>query len=156
MITENGRYRGRPVSAACGPASTGNMQVGVAFEIVGTGDTLTWYGSFASDKSEEIALRGLRACGWTGVDLSDFAPGKPLPAGFDREVELVIEMDWNDRRGRTEPKIKFVNDGGGLAMKNTLAGEELKAFAARMRGRLMAADRRLGTTPKQRDSDIPF
>jgi hypothetical protein len=138
MIAE-GTYRGKPVQAALGLTGNGKEQIGVLFEFIDPpGQRLTWYGFFTEDTYART-IEALRFCGWQGQDLSDFVDGKPLPAGFDQEVELVVEHQ--EYQGKVSARVAWVNSGGGLALKTALTDDQARAFAARMKGKIIALDR---------------
>jgi hypothetical protein len=144
MLNE-GNYRGKPVRAALGLTSTGKEQIAVQFELVEpAGTRMTWYGFF-TDAATERTVESLRHCGWRGDDLSEFAEGRPLPAGFDQEVELVVKHE--EYQGKTNARIAFVNGGGGLAMKEALTADQATAFARRMKSKIGAFDRAAGRAP---------
>jgi hypothetical protein len=140
----NGTYRGRAVDGGLGKAGNGNEQVAISFELLGDGPEkglhVTWYGSF-SEKAEEITFKALRACGFTGIDLTvidNFAT-----SGLNaNEVELVIEQE--EYNGKTQTKVKWVNATRGLALKTRLEPAEASSFAARMKAKLLAFDQANG------------
>lgn len=147
MIREAGTYQGRPVSAVIGTAGTGTEQIAVKFELLDVpGEFLTWYGFF-TEKSFEITVKALRSCGWTGSDLTEFEYGRlSLPADMNKDVELVVEMQaGND--GLQRPKVLWVNAGGGMGMKNPMKAGDARAFAARMRAKILAFDQAQGSAP---------
>jgi hypothetical protein len=153
MLAE-GTYRGRPIRAALGVTGTGKEQIGVQFELQDPpGQRMTWYGFF-TDGTFDRTIEALRACGWTGSDLSEFG-GETLPAGFDQEVELVVKHE--EYNGKISARIAFVNSGGGLAMKEALDPTQAKSFAARMKGRILALDQSAGrkTQARPRNSGAP-
>jgi hypothetical protein len=143
-MVQAGTYRGKPVRAALGLASTGTEQIAVQFEFVDPpGERLTWFGFF-TEKATERTIESLRHCGWRGDDLSVFVEGQPPPEGFDQEVELVVTTE--QYQGKTQTRIAFVNGGGGMAMKNALDADQAAAFAKRMKSKIGAFDRAAGRT----------
>lgn len=142
---ENGTYKAKPLGAVLGETGTGKEQVGIEFEVVlGEDETgiqtgrITYYGTF-TDKAMEITLKALRTSGWRGDDLADLSSvgGEGAP-----EVSLVIENE--EYKGKWSSKVKWVNSPGGLAMKNPITGDKAKAFAARMRGQVLAHNKTAG------------
>src|SRR6185312_4767180 len=116
------------------------------------GKRLPWYGGFSTEitgnakKSPcERTFETLRTCGWQGDDLSDLT-------GIDaNEVEVVIEIDTYE--GEERNRIKWVNQpGGGAALKNVMAPDARKAFAAKMRGQAL---RSKGAAPQQQSQQRP-
>jgi hypothetical protein len=167
---EDGRYRARGVTAALGRTSTGKEQVAVEFELLDAegnpGPHITWFGYF-TDATYERTIEALRHCGWEGDDLANLS-------GVDaNEVSLVIKAE--EYNGKWTPKVQFVNapGGGGLALREQLSAEEARAFAAGMKGRILAlkqggprkptpgsAKARVGgytpEPPPHGDDDMPF
>lgn len=133
--------KGRAQEWAYGRTSQGHTQIAVAFAILDgehAGRTLTWFGHF-TEKTVDRTLDSLRHCGWDGDDPSDLT-------GLDRnEVQLVI--DDEEYNGQTRTKIQFVNRLGGLALKDQLSPDEVRAFAARLRGRAVAHKQKYGGQP---------
>jgi hypothetical protein len=119
-------------------------QIAVQFELVEpAGERRTWYGFF-TESTIENTVKSLRACGWNDPnnDLSVFTEGSPLPAGFGLEVELVIEQE--EYLGKVRDRIRWVNGGGGLALKRALTKEQATAFAARLGRQISALDKLQG------------
>lgn len=165
MQMENGTYKAKAIGGGLGETSKGAEQVAVEFSLLDEGFNgwrITWFGFF-TEKTTESTIRALRTCGWQGTDLTDLT-------GIDtNEVLLVIENETYD--GKTSPKVRWVNPlGGGLALKNPMAPDKAKAFAARMRAQIAAVDatsgqRRTSTKPAgmntnepppHTDNDMPF
>ncbi len=141
MLPE-GRFKARAIEGGLGESSEGNPQVGVRFTILDEefhGEEITWFGSFSRNKGQgtktpfERTIESLRACGWKGDDLSNLE-------GIDaNEVSLVVEHD--NYNGKILAKVKWVNRAGGLALKAPMSADKAKAFAAKMRGEVIAASR---------------
>ncbi len=170
-----GTYPAFAIEGGLADSSEGNPQAAVCLEIADgdhKGQQITWYGSFSKNKGEgtktplERTIDSLRTCGWAGDDLSD------LSSISGAEVSIVIEHDeW---KGETKAKVKWINRKGGLAVKTPMSAEKAKAFAAKMRGDVIAATRATGTPapkpaastkkpgrpdtdpPPLGDDDIPF
>jgi len=156
-----GTYRARGVTAALGLTSKGSEQVAVELTLLegeNEGKSITWYGYF-TDKTTERTLDSLRHLGWEGDDLADLT-------GIDRnEVNVVIE-DEQDDRGEYRSRVRWINRAGGLALKERLQGDQLKAFSARMKGAVLAHKQKSGAPrsngngggqrrPPSRGSDRP-
>lgn len=144
-MIEAGKYYARAVGAAVGKANTGTDQIAVQFEITSagefTGHSITWYGYF-TDAAFNRTIESLRTAGWKGTDLADLSDFGP-----DNQTvcEIVIEHE-PDQNGKLRARVKWVNreNGGGPALKNQLAGNDLKSFAARMKGKIVAFDKQAG------------
>jgi hypothetical protein len=147
-MLDAGIYRARAIEAALGETDTGKEQVAVRFELLDVeGQQITWYGYF-TDKTLETTFKALRTAGWRGQDLSDLSDlcGQDTP-----EVNLVVEHE-TDQQGKVRARVRWVNGTGGLALKKALDANKAKAFAARMKGKLVAYDRTAGSPkppPKQ-------
>jgi hypothetical protein len=170
MIPE-GTYRARAVEGALGRTSKGTEQVALQFTVVDgeqKGHSITWYGYF-SEKTLERTLESLEYCGWEGDDLSDLT-------GIDRnEVSIVVEHE-QDEQGQVRARIRWINSGGGIAMKERMDEGDAKAFAQRMRGAVLGrragkpthaaggaqqrqtrqSQQRPQQAPPPTDDDIPF
>jgi hypothetical protein len=139
-----GTYRGAAVEAALSTTSRGTPQVAVRLRLVDPpGQTITWYG-FLTDAAIDRTVESLRHMGWQGTDVRDFLAERPLPEGFDQEVEIVVEHE--EYEGKTQARVKWINSGGGLAVKNALTEQEADAFAAKMSRHIAALDRAAGRT----------
>lgn len=132
-----GTYRARAVGqdgVQYGFTGTGNAQLAVEFELLEEGERVTWFGVFAPGKSSDIAMRALRAAGWTGDDLND------LVGLGSTEVELVIEdEEWN---GKVRTRVRWVNvpgAGGRVELQSKMNDAQRRAFAERMRSQAIAS-----------------
>jgi hypothetical protein len=136
-ILSPGNYRAKASEWAIGQASTGTMQIGVSFDLLDLpGQRITWYGFF-TDSTLKTTVKALRTMGWEGSDPSEFADrGGRLDTN---EVQLVVEHE-QDKNGETRARARWVNPAGGLAMKSVLQGNDLKAFGAQLRGKILALD----------------
>lgn len=132
-----GHQKARAREWALGRAGTGTEQVAVDFELVETGEHITWYGSL-SDKAFDRTIESLRHCGWEGDDLSDLA-------GLNTN-EVSLDIDWDDYNGERRLRVNWVNRPGGVALKDQMSNDEARAFALRMKSRIAS----IGKTPKPR------
>jgi hypothetical protein len=141
----NGTYRATAESADLSFTSSGKEMISVGFRLIDTGARLIWRGFF-TEKTTERTFESLRACGWTGDDVSNvtFPPGN--------EVEIVVENETY--KDKTYPKIQWVNAIRGASVQNAMDPLQAKSFAARMKGALVAFDQKNGGPPKK--DSIPF
>ena len=156
-----GTYKGVPTRAVLGMTSTGKEQIAVEFDFLEMpGTKLTWYGFF-TDQTFDRTIQALRDCGWTGTDLGEFSSGT-LPPGMDKQVELVVKVEeYPAGSGQMRDKIAFVNSSGGLMVKTALSPDKAMAFAARMKGRIAAFDKKVASAPpaakkQAKVEDSPF
>lgn len=112
-----------------GKTKTDKVQVAIPFRIEEgqhAGHTITWFGFF-TEKARERTLESLRFCGWKGNDLANLGP-------LDQQVEIVVDEEEYDGKVRT--KVQWVNrlGSGKVKLNETLDPNELRTFAAEMRG----------------------
>jgi hypothetical protein len=132
------KKRARAIGAAIGKASTGTHQIAIEFEFLDETGGITYYGPL-SDAAFDYTMKAIRAAGFQGDDLANLES----LCGETPEVVLVIEPE--EYNGKTTRKVKFINSAGGLALKDALQGDELQAFARKMKGKVVAYDRSAGT-----------
>jgi hypothetical protein len=147
-----GTHRARPVDAMLGMTGTKKEQIGVMFEHVETKERITWYGYF-TDGTFERTIESLRYLGWGGDNLADFHRG--LPTGVDNEVDIVVEDETDERDGTVRRKVRWINSGGGVAIKDVLDDDQVRSFSARMRDRVAALQAIKGAPPKTAPSSRP-
>lgn len=173
-ILEAGRYRAKAREWDLGKASTGTVQLGVSFDLLDRpGQSIAWYGFF-TEAALKTTVKAMRSMGWQGSDPSECAASG---GGLDaNEVLLVVEHE-QDQDGQLCARVRWVNSMGGLGMKEQLQGQDLKAFGAQLRGKILALDpsrasqhaaakpapQRPAAQPQRRpepppadDGDIPF
>jgi len=177
-------YRARAAGpASFAPSNNGNMQIAVPMTVTQgdhAGETITWISTFHDtvDKKgmngEDRIIESLQFMGWKGDDLAELADvtDEQAQALMPEEVDIVCDVDTYE--GNTRLKVKWVNRAGGgrFAFKEPLSGNNLKQFAAQMRGKIRGAQGSTransrpangGTQPthpnapgSRRDDDIPF
>lgn len=143
---QKAKYIARAVGAPTfAPASTGNMQICVPFEITQgefAGETQSWLGTFTDNTSERI-IESLGHMGWQGEDLSDFdgMTDEQAMQALPNEVELVCDVEpartHNGKQYEARLRINWVNRVGGgrfvFDEETRLTGQSLKQFGAKMR-----------------------
>ncbi len=164
MIENPGKYLAKcvddPSAVRFGRAKTGSEQIALTFALVDDsgrvdhGATIDWVGSFANDKSTEITIKALRACGWTGNDLTD------LRGINDLEVELDVQLE--EYQGEQRLRVRWVNKPGGGRIKfaDELDQRSRQALAARLKQRAAAiaptGGQRAPGRPSAGGDNIPF
>lgn len=144
-MIEQGTYKARGVSGALGMTGTGKEQVAIELEILEgepKGQRVTWHGYF-TDATFDRTIESLRLLGWQGTDLSDLS-GVGL-----NEVSIVIEHEQYD--GKTRARVQWINAVGGIALKERLDPGQAAAFAARMKGKILALGQAAANTPTPHD-----
>jgi hypothetical protein len=147
-LIPEGTWKCRGISYALGYTSADGEQVGVEIMLLPDqhedvdGRHLTWYGQF-TEKAEPFTLKSLRVLGWKGDDISDLSGIVDGP-----ECEAVIGHE-QDLQGEWRHRVRFIQalGAGGVAMKSKMNEDQAKAFAERMRGRVLAMSRATAATP---------
>jgi hypothetical protein len=145
-----------------GLSSTNTKQVLITFEIErgdAKGQKVPWFGYF-TDKSWERTIQSLRYMGFKGNDLSTLDAQT-----LDQIVSLSVEeSEWD---GKTHMRVSWVNElgGGGVKLANPMAANDLRHFAAQMKGRVGGIPESTAPTNNAAndpapgaplDDDIPF
>lgn len=129
-----GTYRATAIRATLGESKTGKEFVAVDFELDdGAATQIQWRGFF-TEKTADRTFESLRACGWKGDDLGDIT----FPDG--NAVHLVIEDE--EYEGKTHSRVQWVNAIRGPSVKGEMDANARKAFAAKMRGAIIAFDKK--------------
>jgi hypothetical protein len=139
MYENQEKKRARAINAAVGKASTGTHQIAIEFEFLDEAGGITYYGPL-SEAAFEYTMKAIRTAGFVGDDFADLSS---LCDGQAPEVVLVIGPE--EYNGKVTRKVKFINSAGGLAMKDALQGNDLEAFARKMKGKVAAYDRSAGS-----------
>ena len=142
---KNGTHKPKPIRAILGESGTGKEEVGVEFEIdAGDGppERIWWYGFF-TEAATPWTLKALRTCGWLGSDLSDLSTINP-----DNGADIEIVVEEEEYEGKVRQKVKYINGGAGVGMKKPLDSAEAKAFAAKMKGAILALEGGSKPAPK--------
>lgn len=165
IIDTEGTYRVKVVSKDFCKSSKGAEQLAIGYEVVEgpqAGHHLTDFLSF-SDKALQYTEKKMRVLGWQGVDLAD------LSTLGSNEVEIVCATEVYE--GVSRMKVKFVNAiGSGGAKIDALDDAAKKAFAARMRAKIVGLNAAQAKAPAAKqskpagreeppppdDGDIPF
>lgn len=131
-------------------------QVVMSFELIPPDEEAGMFTSYFGSLSEEANDKGnrpidwtinaLRACGWTGDDLSEL-PALAEDDKLTQIIELVTEhkrtkAGANGEPGKLISVVKFVNrpgSGGKIKIERAMEGDELKDFGRRFRTSVSAA-----------------
>lgn len=144
------RVKAKAVSGVLTTTKDGKPQIALSFELLEddpAGHMVSWFGGFSTDKAEAFTHKALRTAGWTGVDLMDLSTIEEHQA----EVYLVIGPETysaKDDQGQPitktiEHKVKYVNSLDGPMAIASMDEAQAKAFAAKMKGRMLALDQEL-------------
>lgn len=143
-----GTYAAVPVSAVLAETSKGTPQVAVLFEFhegddpKGPPRTITWYG-YLSDRAIARTVEGLRACGWTGTDVSDLSS-----IGATGEACSIVVEHEPDLQGVPRARVRWVNAGRrSPAVRGQMTPEKARHFSAALRGRIAALAPAVLTAP---------
>ncbi len=118
-----------------GYTKNGHEQIVIDFELLNEGyegQRVQWFGTFANEKSIEIAVKSLRACGWQGDNLTDLR-------GIDQN-EVELDIGFEDFDGKRRMKVRWVNrpGSGRVVLKEVMGEREKQALAKRLRGAILA------------------
>jgi hypothetical protein len=143
MLAE-GKYRARAVewSQVTENERTGNEEIRTLFQITeegpDSGSNITWRGYFTEGTAERT-IESLRYMGWTGNDITDIQ-------GLDaNEVQLVIKHE--EYEGKPQAKVAWVNRLAQVYMGQPMSADKKKAFAARMKGLVVASAQGTRSSP---------
>jgi hypothetical protein len=132
-------YRGRALTFCYGYTSKGNEKIDVLCEIVQEGwegQQITWTGYF-TPSTEQRTLESLRHMGWEGDDLLE------LHGIGTKEVDLVI--DTEEYNGKRYSRVQWVN-APGISLAGAMSPDAQKAFAARMRAKVLGSAKPAGSS----------
>lgn len=143
--------RAKAVGAGFGKSSKGNIQLAIQCEVVDheqhSGEPIAAILHF-TDATQARSIESLQHFGFASDDLSLLED-----IGHDKATELlpnVVELVCapEEYNGAWTLKVKWVNrpGAGRFAFKEPLKGNDLKAFAAQMKGALKNAR---GAAPRQ-------
>ena len=136
QIIDPGDYRAKSIGAELGKSSKkGTDQITIRFSLLDFPQQTIDYRGYFSEAAFDITMRQLRAAGFKGDNLADLSS---LAEEVSPEVVLVVEHE--DYQGKTYARVKFINDPT-VQVSRALDAGEAKAFAARMRGRIVAFDK---------------
>lgn len=146
MTSMAGTHRARAVEGGLDASKNGTEQMAVRFLITEgefKGRYITWFGFF-TDKTTDRTLEALRYCGWHTDDLTN------LDGITDNDVDLVIE-DEQAEDGEWRSRVRWVNQPGGRALKSRMDEGSKVAFAARMKGAVVAHRQKTAPSTERRE-----
>jgi hypothetical protein len=154
-LLPEGNYTAHASEVVLGKTQTGKPQVAVKCEIETPGfegRSIVYYG-FLTDAALAYAVDSLRAMGWEGNDLSDLSSITP-------QNKFSLSVEHETYEGKTRAKVKFI--GSGAIVKDVMAPDEVRLFAASLKSKIAALSANGATvkTPKAKPEtaggDIPF
>jgi hypothetical protein len=145
---------GRGVQAVLAETGTGRREVAVEIECIDgdlKGTSITAHLMFGDEIVDEERQKSmtdkvfdqLEAMGWEG-DLTDLS-------SIAKNV-IRFGVKHEDYQGQTRAKVSWIGRAGGMAVKNRLTSEQAAAFAAQMKGKILARKRN-GGSPAQQPKD---
>lgn len=130
-MIDAGKHRAVAVKGELGESKSGTPHVAVEFQLLEEGSFIFWYG-YLTEKTQVRTVESLRACGWTGNDLSRDLMAEGLGS---KEVELdIVHETYN---GTTRPKVNWVNDPN-RSHAGALEPNQKRAIAAKLKGLCMS------------------
>ena len=126
-----GFYRGRAIEGSedFGMSDKGE-QLALGVEIPSLSRRFTVFMSF-SDAAMKYSVEKLRACGWTGEDITNLA-------GVSKN-EVDISVKYETWKGEERMKVDIYAGGGRVKLDNPLDERQKREFAARMKGFLKSS-----------------
>lgn len=147
MSIEAGQYKGRAIAGSeqYGKTTNGNDQIVLELDLGGGTSVSTFL--YFTDAAAQYAIKRLRACGWTGDDLSNLV-------GIDAN-EVDVSVKYEEYNGEQKMKVDIIT-GGTVTLDKPLDDKEKRAFAARFKG-LAAASRPAANGGQQaKAEEFPF
>jgi hypothetical protein len=139
-----GKYRAKAISGDLGVKGE-RAFLYVDFQLTESGENVRWFGHpEGKGDSLGICVRALRACGWTGSDITD------LSGLGDNEVELDIVID--SYKGDGSSKVNWVNAIGGAPRRSKEPSDPIDAK------KKMAIAKRIAAQVEKMENldDLPF
>lgn len=128
-----GYHLAKCVEWALTETKKGDPQVFLKFKALDGTEPPAYFGGFG-ERSLPFTLKALRACGWTGSDVTEIEHAN---AGLDRnEVSLKVEHETYE--GVERAKVSFVN-APGQALK-PLDPAKKASFAQQMKAQILALE----------------
>jgi hypothetical protein len=135
-----GRHHVTVVSHILRKSSGGTPSVAVLFESTAQiGDRITWDG-YLTDAALERTIASLRILGWDPAEHDgkvESLHGTDILKGA--EAEIVVELE--EYNGQQRPKVKWVNAVGGGGLGEGMAAEDVMAFSASLRQKVLSAQK---------------
>ncbi len=143
------RARAVQGSAALGFTSKKTEQVAVQLQIregEDEGRLITWYGSFADTPMGrgtvcDRTIESLRYMGWQGDEIWDLST-----VGDDDAEDVMVVIDHEEGQdGEIRARANWINKlGNGAAIKDRMDDGQARAFAAKMKGKVLALKQKQG------------
>lgn len=155
-LISKGSHKAKPVKWWTGESSHGTPYIAVQFEIVATGETITWWG-YVTERTIDRVIESLRYCGWWGHELA-----KMGEEGMGTK-EPIIVVDHEEYNGEIRDRVQWVNSGErAVTMGGGMDPATERSFAARLAQAARAFDAQRKQTGQASsstsisDDDIPF
>lgn len=151
-----GKKVAKALKARFAKAGTGTDMIEVLFGFQENGVTerLAWQGWLSPNALERTMRTLVEVLGFNGNEANDPETHEltdPKALDWDREVELVVEIEENPNSGKFYPRIKWVNKLGGSAFEG-VAPEIVKTGA--FKAAFLAAKAGSGGASKKGDYDV--
>lgn len=119
----------------------------------GTYHEWNWQGSFATEKSTEIAIESLVNAGFIGNHPKELSDENAKCFDPDHECEIVVHLEEYD--GKELPVVKYINRQGGAGIRDAVdIGSAEKAFGG-MNLEGILAEKRSKVPPKAESAAKP-
>ncbi len=111
----------------------GDPQVFLKFEDVDGREPPPYFGGFG-ERSLPHTLKALRACGWTGTDITEIEHAQ---CGLDSN-QVSLKVEHEEYEGKTRAKTRFVNVPG--AALKALDPAKKASFAQSLKANILALE----------------
>lgn len=120
-----GFYQGRAVAGSeqYGTTKNGDEQIVLDVSVPSLNRSFSTFLYF-TELAQPYAIDRLRACGWTGNDISKLV-------GIDTN-EITIGISYETYQGKERMKVDIATGGGRVKLENQMDEKQKRAFAARM------------------------
>ncbi len=121
-----GMYKGRAIAGSeqYGVTSKGNDQIVIDVDVPSLGRSLSVFLNF-SENAAQYSIDKLRACGWSGEDLTNLI-------GLDKN-EVDVNVKYESYNGEQKMKVDIFSGGGRVKLESPMDDKQKRAFAARMK-----------------------
>lgn len=149
-----GSYEARVLDYGVGETKEGAPNIMIHFgfnDSDGDPHEMTWFGSLKEGKAQEISLKALLTCGFTGNDPVELADG--IHSGVLDSIQPVrLTIDENEYQGKRSMRILWINPVGSMAMERRLTKSDarVKMSMLNLKGSLALLRETSGSRPAPR------
>ena len=154
-----GVYEARISNYAIGTTQAGDPQVLILLNYNDEENApheVTWFGSLKEGKAQEITLRTLLDCGFSGSDPVDLADGTDSHL-LDVITPVRITIEEHEYQGKKSLRVQWINRMGGRALEKKITKSEarIKLGALNLKGALAQARQEMGVKAQKSGPGVP-